>query len=86
MHCWSYGKMEIIQISDFLYDVYEGLCEGDEPVTMWLQLTELYHVIKGLMDATFETKDQGLKVLSATLEYRARICKQRIDAKLAVRN
>ncbi len=25
-------KAEIQQISDFLYDVYEGLCEGDEPV------------------------------------------------------
>jgi len=42
-------KAEIKQISDFLYDVYEGLCEGDEPVTMQLQLTELYRVIERLI-------------------------------------
>lgn len=64
-------KAEIRQISDFLYDVNEGLCEGDEVVTMQLQLTELYRVIKRLMDATFETKDQRLKVRLATLEYKA---------------
>ena len=79
-------KAEIKQISDFLYDVYEGLCEGDEPVTMQHQLTELYRVIKRLMDATFETKDQRLKVLLATLEYNARKCKQQIEHRLAVRN
>ena len=81
----SMEKAEIKQISDFLYDVYEALCERDELVTMQLQLTELYRVIKRLMDATFKA-DQGLKPLLATLEYKARICKQHIEARLAVRN
>jgi hypothetical protein len=38
------------------------------------------------MDATFETKDQELKPLLATLEYKARKCKQCIERRLAVRN
>ena len=43
-------------------------------------------IIKTLMDATFETKDQDLKVLLATLEYKARRCKQCIEARTGVRN
>ena len=61
-------KTEIKQIADFLNDVYEGLCEGDEEAAMRLHLTELYRVIKWLMDATFATKNQDLKVLLATLK------------------
>ena len=79
-------QAEIKQIADFLSDVYEGICEGDERTAMELQLTELYDVIKRLMDATFETKDQRLKVLLATLELKARKCKQEIEQRLAVRN
>ncbi len=79
-------KTEIQQIADFLSDVYEGICEGDERTTMKLQLTELYDVIKRLMDATFETKDQELKPLLAALELKARKCKQEIEQRLAVRN
>jgi hypothetical protein len=79
-------KAEIKQISDFLSDVHEGICEPDPPYIQQMQLNELYRVIKRLMDATYETKDQRLKVRLATLEYKARICKQRIEAILAVRN
>ncbi len=79
-------KAEIKQIADFLSNVYEGICEGDGRTTMELQLTELYDIIKRLMDTTFKTKDQQLKVLLATLELKARKCKQEIEQQLAVRN
>jgi hypothetical protein len=39
-------KAKIRQIADFLNDVYEGICEGDDVATMQMQLTELYRVIK----------------------------------------
>ena len=84
--CMSMDKAEIKQIADFLNDVYEGLCEGDEEAAMRLHLTELYRVIERLMDATFATKDQDLKVLLATMEKRAREYKQQIEGRLGVRN
>ena len=79
-------KSRIQQIGKFLTDVYEGGCGGDEPVTMRLQLTELYRVIKELMDETFKTKDQQLKVLLATLEKRAREYKDELEKRLGARN
>lgn len=80
------NKAEIKRIADFLSDVHEGICEQDEAIPMNLYLGELYKVIQTLMDETFNTKDQELKVLLATLEYKARKCKQHIEARLAVRN
>lgn len=77
---------EIKRIGDFLNGVYEGICERDEPATMQLHLSELYRVIKNLMDETFNAKDQKLKVLLASLEYKARQYKQVIEERLAVRN
>jgi hypothetical protein len=82
----SMDKAEIKQVADFLNDVYEGLCEGDEEAAIRLHLTELYRVIKRLMDATFVAQDQDLKVLLASLEYRARWYKQQIKERLGVRN
>ena len=79
-------KAEIKRIADFINDTWEGICGGDEPTTMQLQLTELYRIIKKLMDATYQTKDQQLKVLLASLEYKARRCKQYIEARTGVRN
>jgi len=80
-------KVEIKQIADYLKDLEEGLVEWDyRGVTTQGQLTELYGIIKRLMDATYETKDQQLKPLLATLEYKARKCKQCIERRLAVRN
>ena len=38
------------------------------------------------MDETFKAKDKQLKVLLATLEYKARKCKECIERRLAVRN
>jgi hypothetical protein len=46
-------------------------------------LTELYRIIEALMDATFRA-DQELKPLLATLEYKARKCKECIERRLAV--
>lgn len=78
-------KPEIKQITDFLGEVYEGLCDG-ETTALRLHLTELYRVIKRLMDATFAAQDQSLKVLLASLELRARQYKQQIEERLGVRN
>jgi len=69
-------KPEIKHISDFLSDIYEGICEDDGPTAMQLYLTELY---KLLIDETFRTKDHRQKVILASLEYKARRCKQMIE-------
>lgn len=79
-------KAEIKRINTFLNDVHEGLCEGDEPATMHLQLSELYKIIETLMDTTFKAKDQQLKIALALLEKRAREYKQEIEKRLAVKN
>ena len=51
-------RAEIKRIGDFLSDVYEGICEGEEPTTMQQQLTELYGVIKRLMDLTSKAPER----------------------------
>lgn len=79
-------KSEVRQIVAFLGDVREGLYEGDEVVTMQLQLTELLRVIKRLMDATSATKDQRRKVFFATLELRARQYREQLEERLGTRN
>ncbi len=80
-------KAEIKQIGVYLKDLEEGLYEWDyRGITTQGQLTEFYRIIKRLMDATFETKDQQLKPLLATLEYKARKCKECIERRLAIRN
>ena len=80
-------KAEIKQVADYLKDLEEGLYEWDyRGITTLRDLTELYRIIKLLMNETFETKDKRLKVLLATLEYKARKCKECIERRLAVRN
>jgi hypothetical protein len=79
-------KSKVKWIANFLNDVHEDICEGDGDATMLLHLTELYRVIKRLMDATYAAQDQGLKVLLATMEKRARECKQMIEQRLGMRN
>lgn len=80
-------KAEIKRIGNYIKDLEEGLVELDyRGITTQGQLTELYRIIKRLMDATYETKDQQLKPLLATLEYKARKCKECIERRLAVRN
>ncbi len=80
-------KAEIKAIAEYLKDLEEGLVEWDyRGLTTQGHLTELYRIIKRLMDATFETKDQKLKVLLASLEYKARKCKECIEARTGVKN
>ena len=77
---------EIQHIRKLFANVHEGLCEGDPPVSMNLQLSELYQVIKRLMDETSKTEDKTVRVQLATLEYTARKYKKELEDKLAVRN
>ena len=80
-------KGEIKQIADYLKDLEEGLYEWDyRGITTQGHLTKLCSIIERLMQATFETKDQELKPLLATLEYKARKYKQCIEARTGVRN
>ena len=80
-------KAEIKAIGDYLKDLEEGLYEWDyRGMTALYRLPELYRIIKLLMDETFKAKDKQLKVLLATLEYKARKCKECIERRLAVRN
>jgi hypothetical protein len=80
-------RAEITRISEFLKDLEEGLYEWDYTgLTAQRKLDELYPIIKALMDETFKTKDQQLKVILASLEYKARKCKECIEQRTAVRN
>ena len=80
-------KAEIKQIGEYLEDLEEGLYEWDyRGITTQGHLTKLYGIIERLMQATFETKDQKLKPLLATLEYKARKCKEYIESRTGVRN
>lgn len=80
-------RAEIKRIGDYLRDLEVGLIGWEyDNVAMQVDLQELYRVIKNLMDATFETKDQRLKPLLASLELKARKCKQLIEQRLPVRN
>jgi len=80
-------KAEIKRIGAYLKDLEEGLYEWDyRGITTQGQLTELYRIIKRLMDATFKAKDQDLKVLLASLEYKSRRCMECIERRQAVRN
>jgi hypothetical protein len=76
-------KAEVKQIAHFLKDIHEGLCE--EEVSP-MQLTGLYRVIQRLMDERFQAPDQDVKVLLASLEYRARQYMQTLEERLGVRN
>ena len=80
-------KAQIKQIADYIKDLEEGLDAWDYrgPITLG-HLTKLHQIIERLMKATFETEDQELKPLLATLEYKARLCKQCIENRLAVKN
>ena len=80
-------KPDIKRIGDYLKDLEEGLYEWDyRGMAVLYRLPELYRIIKLLMDETFKAKDKQLKVLLATLEYKARKCKESIERRSAVRN
>ena len=80
-------KAEIKRIGDYIKDWEERLAESlYDRIALEIELPEFHRVIKRLMDETFKTKDQDLKVLLATLEYKARKCKECIERRMAVRN
>jgi len=79
-------RSKIKRISDFLSDVYEGICEQDAPYMQHRQLNELYRVIQTLMDEVAKTKDEKHAVFLAYLEKRAIEYKDAIEKRLAVRN
>ncbi len=78
-------KAEIQRIGKFLTDVYEEI-EGDDPITMRLHLTELYRVIQILMDGAYNSKDEGLKVVLTTMEYKAQKYRAELEKRLGTRN
>ncbi|MHC4397152.1 MAG: hypothetical protein ACYS1A_16045 [Planctomycetota bacterium] len=72
-------KDEIKRIADYLEDLEEGLYERDyRGITTQHQLAELGRIIETLMNETFRA-DQELKPLLATLELKARKCKNYIS-------
>ncbi len=80
-------RAEIKQVADYIKDFEEGLGTWDYCGQSTLgELNRLYVIITHLMKATYETEDQQLKPLLATLEYKARMCKQCIENRLAVKN
>ena len=80
------NKALIKQIGAYIKDLEEGLMEWDyDNIAMQTELPYLYQIIKQLMDATFEA-DEELKPLLATLELKARKCKDCIERRTAVRN
>ena len=79
--------MEIKQIGDYIKDWEERLPKSlYDRIALEIELPEFHRVIKRLMDETFKTKDQDLKMLLATLEYKARKCKECIEKTLAMWN
>ena len=80
-------KTEIKRIADYIREIEEGLDKLNcREITTQRHITKLHLTIERLMDTTFNTKDQQLKVLLATLEYKARRCKQSIETRLAVKS
>lgn len=75
----------LCEIADTLSAWHKAVV-GGEPATMQLQLTELYKVIKTLMDETFKAKERQLKIALALLEKRARGYKQEIERILTMKN
>ena len=80
-------KGQIKQIADYIKNLEEGLYERDcRGLADLGHVTKLHLIIKRLMDATFQSTDQRLTPLLATLEMKARRCKDCIETRLAVRN
>ena len=84
---WLMDKAEIKQIADYIKDLEEGLDQQDcRGLADLGHVTKLHLIIRRLMEATFQTTDRRLKPLLATLEMKARRCKDCIETRLAVRN
>ena len=80
-------EAEIQRIREYVTELEEGLHKWDyRGMTTLGYTTELHRIIESLMRATFEAKEKETKVVLASLEYRARRCKECIERRLAVRN
>lgn len=80
-------KAGIKHIADYIKDLEEGLYEWDYRGLPTLgDLNWLYEIVRRLMYAAYNTDDQELKPILASLEYKARKCKQCIETRLAVRD
>ena len=79
-------KAEIDRIKSIIADAHEALFEGANRKTLPLHLTELYRIIRVLMDEKADTDDQDMIVALSTLEYAARKQKRAIEGRLATRN
>jgi hypothetical protein len=73
-------KTEIKRIADYIEDLEADLGERHyREIIAQRHLTKLHLTIERLRDTTFKTKDRQLRALLATLEYKARRCKQCIE-------
>jgi len=79
-------KAEIQQVASFLSDVRESLFRRRGEAALRLHLTELYRVIRRLVDANRATESQTVKVLLKHLALKARRYEREIERRLAVRN
>jgi hypothetical protein len=76
-------EVEIKRIADYIEGLEEDLDEWDyQGTTTQRHLTKLHLTIEWLMDTIFKTEDQQLRALLATLESKARRCKQCIERRL----
>jgi len=80
-------SIEIIPTLEYLKELEEQLYEFElSNVEMTLEMHNLYKLIEQLMDMTFESRDDNMKVQLAVLEKKARECSDCIKSRLAIQN
>jgi len=81
------NNTEIKQTLNYLKEVEEQLYEFELSETeMTLEMHHLYKLIEKLMDKTFESKDENIKVRLAVIEKKARECYDCIKSRLVIQN
>jgi len=79
--------IDLQQTLDNLKELEEQLYEFELSATdMTLEMHNLYKLIEQLMDLTFNTSDQDMKVKYALVEKKARECYDCIKSRLAINN
>ena len=83
----SQASIKIKPTLDYLKELKEQLYEFElSHVEMTLEMHSLYKLIEKLMDMTFESSDDKMKVRLALLEKKARECYDCIKSRLAMQN
>ena len=83
----SQTNIETKPTFDYLKELEEQLSEFElSDVEMTLEMHTLYKLIEKLMDMTFKSKDDKMKVRLALLEKKARECHDCIKSRLVVQN